>query len=113
MRPIKSNPNMVLRHRIVRSSSHVLAIGCILLLISLWPLLVSFGGWSFSYILATFPCIISLPLAAGFVIGCVVELLRRGWNFRVFITLLVSGLAVSAWVLFFVLRFRNMANGAA
>ena len=98
--------NMQLRSTIVRSSSHAMAVGGILLVISLWPLLVTFKNWSFSYVL---PFIISLPVAAGFVVGCIVELLRRGWNFHVLITVLLSGLAVAAWVFSCVLRFRHLA----
>jgi hypothetical protein len=97
-----------LRSPFVRSSSHAMMVGCILLLVSLWPLLVIFEGWPFSYVL---PVTISLPLAAGFVLGCIVELLRRGWNFRVFITMLLCCLAVAVWI--FVLRSRIGACGVA
>ena len=98
--------NMELRSPIVRSSSHAVIVGGILLLISFWPLLVAFERWSFSLVV---PFGICLPLAAGFMLGCFVELLRRGWNFRVLISMLLSCLAVASWVLSFVLRFRIMA----
>jgi hypothetical protein len=87
-----------------------MAVGGILLLVSLWPLLVTFEGWPFSYVL---PFTVSLPVAAAFVVGCIVELLRRGWNFHVVITMLLSCLAVAAWVFFCVLRFRHLAYGVA
>jgi len=99
-----------LRHPLVRSSSHAMLVSCILLLASLWPLLVVFEGWPFSFVL---PITLSLPLAAAFGLGCFVELLRRGWDYRVFITMLLSCLAVAAWVISCVLRFRIMAYGVA
>ena len=94
----------------MRSSSHAMAVGGILLVVSLWPLLVTFEGWPFSYVL---PFTVSLPLAAGFVVGCIVELLRRGWNFHVLITMLLSCMAVAAWAFSCVLRFRHLAYGVA
>ena len=94
----------------MRSSSHAMAVGGILLLVSLWPLLVTFEGWPFYYVL---PFTVSLPLATAFVVGCIIELLRRGWNFHVFVTMLLSCLAVAAWVFSCVLRFRNLAYDVA
>ena len=101
---------MELRSPIMRSSSQALLLGGILLFVSLWPLLVTFEDWSFLYVL---PFSISLPLAAGFMVGCIVELLRRGWSIHVLIAMFLCGLAVAAWVFSFVLRFRYLAHGVA
>ena len=102
--------DMELRHPLMHSSAHAMVISGILLLISCWPLLVTSAGWPFSYIL---PSIISLPLASAFVVGCIVGLLRRGWNYRVFIAMILSGLAVAARVGSLLLRFQHLAHDAA
>jgi hypothetical protein len=107
---VVAGASMDLRSPIVRSSSHTMIVAGVLLFISLWPLLVAFEEWSFSYVL---PFTVSLPLAVGFLIGCLVELLRRGWSFQVFVMMLLSGLAVAAWLYSCVLRFRYMAYGVA
>ena len=99
--------NTAVSHPLVRSSSHAMAVGGVLLLFSLWPLLVTFENWPFSYVL---PFTISLPVAAGFVLGCLLELCLRGWNFRVFMTLILSGMALAAWVLSLVLSVRHLSG---
>ena len=106
--------HMELRHPLVRSSSQLIVVSGVVLLVSCWPLLGAAEGWPFAYVsnlFAIFPCVVSLILAPAFVLGSMIELLRRGWNLRVFIAMLLSGLAVAAWVFSFVLRFRRLANG--
>ena len=92
----------------MRRPLHLVMVGAVLLLLSLLPVLVAFENWPWHFVAVLLSP--ALVVAAAIALGCLLELLRRGWKRHVFATMLLTVLAVLAWIYSFALTFANMAE---